>query len=150
MSGSRRPQWRLGRGGAWRCAAGLESVWYCDWLPRDRAAALTIQRVRDRQLGAVDRGLVETCFADARPQIVENCLRRRPAEERERPHIRADPIDKALAKSRFRIGVAGCAEDREEQLTLAHLAGRPVNHLQRRAAVINKRPLASDMQLPHR
>ena len=63
--------------------------------------------------------------------------------------MRADPVNKTLRKGRFRIGVVGCAERGDEQLADAHLAGRPVHHLQRRAGVIHEHPLAGDMRLPH-
>jgi hypothetical protein len=84
-----------------------------------------------------DRRLVEARLGDARPQVVGDDLRRDPAEEREGPHVRADPVNKTLRKGGFRIGVVGCAERGDEQLADAHLAGRPVHHLQRRAGVVH-------------
>jgi hypothetical protein len=103
-----------------------------------------------RHLGisAVDYWLVEACLGDARPQVVGDNLRRDPAEG-EGPRMRTDPVDKALREGGFRMGVAGGAERGDEQLADAHLTGRPVHHLQRRAGIVHEHPLAGDMQLPH-
>ena len=63
-----------------------------------------------------------------------------------------EPIQSArrLRPGRFRIGVAGRAEHGDEQLAAVdHLAGRPVDHLKRRAGVVDEQPLAGDMRLPH-
>ena len=100
-------------------------------------------------IGAVHRRLVEARPGDARAQVVGNDLRADAAKECERAHVRADPIDQPLREGGFRVGVIGCAEHGDEQLADAHLAGRPVHHLQRRAGVVDEHPLAGDMVLPH-
>src|SRR6202051_4919991 len=51
--------------------------------------------MRHLGIGAVHRRLVEAGFRHARLQVVENDLPRDAAEKSERPHVRADPIDKA-------------------------------------------------------
>ena len=104
---------------------------------------------RHLRVSAVDGRLVEASLGDARSQIVGNELRRDAAEERERPYVRVDPIDQALRERSFRIGVAGSAENRDEQLTDAHFACRPVRYLQCCAGVVHEHPFASDMRLPH-
>jgi hypothetical protein len=105
--------------------------------------------MRHLGIGAIHRRLVEARLRNARPQIVGYDLRRDAAEKGECPYVRADPIDKALRKGRFRIGIAACAQHGDKQLAIAHLAGRPVHHLQRGAGVIHEHPLAGDMCLPH-
>jgi hypothetical protein len=52
----------------------------------------------------------------------------------------------ALRKRRFRIRVIGRAEHGDEQLTDAHLAARPIHHLQCRSGIVHEHPLAGDMR----
>jgi hypothetical protein len=63
--------------------------------------------------------------------------------------MRADPVRQALRPGGLGIGVARCAERGDEQLRHPHLAGRAVDHLQRRAGVIDEHSLADDVALPH-
>src|SRR5277367_3955061 len=105
--------------------------------------------MRHLSIGAVHRRLVEARFRHARLQVVGNDLRCYAAEKSERPYVRADPVDKALRKGGFRIGVAAGAEHGDEQLTDVNLTGRPVHHLDGRARIVDEQPLAGDMQLPH-
>jgi hypothetical protein len=58
-----------------------------------------------------------------------------------------------MVESLHRVGVGICvtrrAESGDEQLRCPHLAGRAVDHVQRRAGVIDEQPLAGDVVLPH-
>jgi len=107
-------------------------------LPGTRRNDGRVVLSRHLRIGAVDRRLVEARLGDARPQIVGDDLRRDPVKERESPHVRADPVNKALRKAGFRIGVVGCAERGDEQLADAHLSGRAVPHFQRLAGVVHE------------
>jgi hypothetical protein len=120
----------------------LRALWTC-W---NYCGAVVMRHLG---IGAVHRRLVEARFRHARLQVVGNDLRRDAAKKSERPHVRADPIDKALRKSGFRIGVVGRAEHGDEQLTDVNLTGRPVHHLEGRACIVDEQPLAGDMQLTH-
>ena len=107
--------------------------------------------VVSRHLGvaAVDRRFIEACFGDARAQIVGHHHRRHPTEERKGARVRADPIAQALRPGGLGIGVARRAEHGDEQLRRHHLAGRGVDHRERRAGVIDEQALAGDVALPH-
>src|SRR5450432_3889638 len=104
-----------------------------------------------RHLGicAVHRRLVETSLRYARLQVVGNDLRRDAAEEREGPHMRADPVDKTLRKRGFNVCEIRRTEHGDEQLTDVNLTGRPVHHFKGRPGIVDEHPLAGDMQLPH-
>ena len=75
--------------------------------------------------------------------------RRHAAEEGKGARVRADPVGQALRPGGLGIGVVGGAERGDEQLRRHHLAGRRVDHLHRRAGVIDEQALAGDVGLPH-
>jgi hypothetical protein len=64
--------------------------------------------------------------------------------------MRTDPVGEALCPGRLRIGVVRGAKRGDKQLSSHHLAGRPVDHLQRRAGVVHEQALTGDVGLPHR
>ena len=100
-------------------------------------------------IGAVDRRLVEAGLGDARAQIVGHHHRRNPTHEREAARVRADPIGQALCPRGLRIGVVRRPEHGDEQLRRHRLPGRWVDHLKRRAGVVDEHTLAGDVALPH-
>src|SRR5205814_3975017 len=69
----------------------LRAAWTC-WNYRGAVV------MRHLGIGAVDCRLVEARLGNARLQIVGDDLCSDAVEEREGPHVRADPIDKALRK----------------------------------------------------
>ena len=100
-------------------------------------------------VGAVDRRLVEAGLGDARAQIVGHHHRRSPADEGKGTRMRADPVGQALRPGGLGVGVARRAERSDEQLHRPRQAGRCVDHLERRAGVIDEQALAGDVALPH-
>ena len=100
-------------------------------------------------VGSIDLRLVEAGLGDARAQIVGHHHRRDAADERKGARVRADPVGQALRPGGLGIGVIRRAEHGDEQLRRPRLAGRSVDHRERRAGVIDEQALAGDVVLPH-
>ena len=100
-------------------------------------------------VGAIDLGIVEASLGDARLEVVGNDLTGNAAEEGEGPAMGADPVGQGLAPGRLGICVAGGAEDGDEDLGLADLAGGAVDHLESCAGVIDEHLVAGHMGLAH-
>jgi len=60
---------------------------------------------------------------DRRVEVVGNENGGHPTEELEGPHVRRAPVDQFLGGQGFGIGVAACAQDRDEELGPADHAG---------------------------
>ena len=82
--------------------------------------------------------LVEAGLGDARPQIVGHHHRRNPTDERKGARVRADPVGQTLRPGGLGVGVVRRAEHGDEQLRRHRLAGRCVDHRERRAGVIDE------------
>ena len=63
--------------------------------------------------------------------------------------MRADPVRQRLRPGRFGERVVRRAEHRDEELGLAHRAGRGIDHRERRPGIIDEHPLAGDVVLAH-
>ena len=105
-----------------------------------------------RHLGvaAVDRRLVEARLGDAGLQVVGHHHRRHAAEEGEGARVRADPVGAAPASRSPRHRCS--SRRRARRRTAAPSITSPVaavDHLQRRAGVVDEQPLAGHMRLPH-
>lgn len=101
-------------------------------------------------VAAVDLGIVEAGAADARLQIVGNDQPGNASEETKHPDMRADPVGERLRPSRLRIGEAGCAEHRHEDLCLADLTGLAINNRDLLAGIVDEDLVAGRMLLAHR
>ena len=82
-----------------------------------RAGRYAHARQFRRMRRIVERGMIDTGL-----QVVGYEQAWDAAEEAEHAHMRADPVRQGLRPGRFRIGVAGCAENADEDLCLADLA----------------------------
>ena len=100
-------------------------------------------------VAAVHLRLVEARLGDAGLKIVRHQHRSNAVEKHERPRVRSDPIAEPLRPRRFRPGVARRPERGDEQLRGQHLTSRAVDHVQRRAGIVDEQLLAGDMGLPH-
>lgn len=71
------------------------------------------------------------------------------AEKGEAAYVRAQPVRQFLRPGGLGEGVAGRAEDGDEDLRLADLAGSPINDRHGLAGVIDKQLFASTVFLAH-
>ncbi|MNN22238.1 hypothetical protein D3C81_1355890 [compost metagenome] len=97
----------------------------------------------------VDVGLVTMRFGNAAAQIVRYQDLRCTAEKGEAAHMRAQPVGQFLRPGGLGKGVAGRAQDGDEDLRLADLAGSPINDWHGLASVIDKQLFAGTVFLAH-
>ena len=95
-------------------------------------------------LRIVERGLVHTAL-----EIVGHDETRHAAKEAEHAHMGLDPVRQRLCPGRLRVGVVGSAEHRDEDLGLAHLAGRRIHDRDLLAGVVDENLVAGDVMLAH-
>ena len=104
---------------------------------------------RHVEVGPVQPRLVPVGTIDADLRVVRDQLRRHAAHEGERARMGPDPVGQRLGPGRLGVGVAGGAQRGDEHLRLAHLAGPPVDDLDRLAGIVDEQALAGRVRLPH-
>jgi hypothetical protein len=104
---------------------------------------------RHHCIGSIDLWIEEGWFVDTTLQMVRNNEARAALKKLEHPHMRADPVRQRLGPGRLRVGVAGGAEHRDEDLDLADFAGRKIDDAELLARVVNKHLVAGDVRLAH-
>ncbi|MNL09405.1 hypothetical protein D3C87_1301650 [compost metagenome] len=97
----------------------------------------------------VDVGLVAMRLGDAAAQIIGHQDLRCAAEKGKTAGVRAQPVGQFLRPGGLGKGVAGRAENGDEDLRLADLAGSPINDRHGLAGIIDKQLFAGTMFLTH-
>ena len=83
-------------------------------------------------------------------QVVADDLTRHPGDERQHVDVHGNPVRQRLRPARFRKGVAGGPQHRDEDLGPAHLSGCPVDHLHGVTGEVDEHPLTGGVNLPQR
>lgn len=102
-------------------------------------------------IAAVDLRIVEAGLDHGDLGVVRHQQRRHAADRFEGADVAADPVGEPLRPGRLRVGEAGSAEHRDEDLRGAPLAGEPVDHHRDAVAgIIDEELVAGRMRLAHR
>ena len=97
----------------------------------------------------VDVGLVAMRLGDAAAQIIGHQDLRCATEKSKTAGVRAQPVRQLLRPGGLGKGVAGRAENGDEDLRLADLAGSPINDRYGLAGVIDEQLFAGTVLLAH-
>jgi hypothetical protein len=101
-------------------------------------------------VGALQAGLIATRHDDAALELVAHDSARDAAEEGEGPGMAGDPVRHLLGAGGLGVGVVGGAEDGDEELGRADLAGGRLDEPRLLAGVIDEALLAGAVDLAHR
>jgi hypothetical protein len=104
---------------------------------------------RHHGVAAIDLGIVERSLVHAALEIVGHDETRHAAEEAEHAHMRLDPVRQRLRPGRFGVGVIRGAQHCDEDLGVAHLAGRRIDDGDLLAGVVDEHLVAGDVVLAH-
>ena len=99
---------------------------------------------------SIDARLVTAHGRDASLEVVAHDGMCDPADRRERIDVRADPIRQRLAPATFRVRVVGGAQHGDEDVGLALLAGRRIDHRHRVAGEVDEQLFGWSVRLAHR